>query len=78
MLAILSFWFLHIRKTDHYFKRQKLENDFANIFNDEFLSRLKREVVILKIKNELEKIFNSKLRSNQSNEDSDKHYENLQ
>ena len=78
MLAILSFWFLHIRKIDHYFKRQKLENDFANIFNDEFLSRLKREVVILKIKNELEKIFNSKLRSNQSDEGSDKHYENLQ
>ena len=77
-LLFYLFGFYIIRKMDHYFKRKKFENDFANIFNDEFLSRLKREVAILKIKNELEKISNSKLRSNQSDEDSDKHYENLQ
>ena len=52
-LVFYLFGFYIIRKIDHYFKRKRLENDFANIFNDEFLSRLKREVAISKFKNEL-------------------------
>ena len=77
-LAFYLFGFYIIRKIDHYFKRKRLENDFANIFNDEFLSRLKREVAISKFKNELEKIRSSELRSDQSDQDTEKQYGNLQ
>ena len=77
-LVFYLFGFYIIRKTDHYFKRKRLENDFANIFNDEFLSRLKREVAISKFKNELEKIRSSELRSDQSDQDTEKQYGNLQ
>ena len=72
-LVFYLFGFYIIRKIDHYFKRKRIENDFANIFNDEFLSRLKREITVLKFKNELEKISNSELRSDQSDEDSEQH-----
>ena len=77
-LVFYLFGFYIIRKIDHYFKRKRIENDFANIFNDEFLSRLKREVAISKFKNELEKIRSSELRSNQSDQDTEKQYGNLQ
>ena len=77
-LAFYLFGFYIIRKIDHYFKRKRLENDFANIFDDEFLSRLKREVAISKFKNELEKIRSSELRSDQSDQDTEKQYGNLQ
>ena len=77
-LVFYLFGFYIIRKIDHYFKRKRLENDFANIFNDEFLSRLKREVAISKFKNELEKIRSSELRSDQSDQDTEKQYGNLQ
>ena len=77
-LVFYLFGFYIIRKIDHYFKRKRLENDFANIFNDEFLSRLKREVDISKFKNELEKIRSSELRSDQSDQDTEKQYGNLQ
>ena len=77
-LAFYLFGFYIIRKIDHYFKRKRLENDFANIFDDEFLSRLKREVAISKFKNELDKIRSSELRSDQSDQDTEKQYGNLQ
>ena len=77
-LVFYLFGFYIIRKIDHYFKRKRLENDFANIFNDEFLSRLKKEVAISKFKNELEKIRSSELRSDQSDQDTEKQYGNLQ
>ena len=77
-LVFYLFGFYIIRKIDHYFKRKRLENDFANIFNDEFLSRLKREVAISKFKNEPEKIRSSELRSDQSDQDTEKQYGNLQ
>ena len=77
-LVFYLFGFYIIRKIDHYFKRKRLENDFANIFDDEFLSRLKREVAISKFKNELEKIRSSELRSDQSDQDTEKQYGNLQ
>ena len=77
-LVFYLFGFYIIRKIDHYFKRKRVENDFANIFNDEVLSRLKREVAISKFKNELEKIRSSELRSDQSDQDTEKQYGNLQ
>ena len=77
-LVFYLFGFYIIRKIDHYFKRKRLENDFANIFDDEFLSRLKREVAISKFKNELDKIRSSELRSDQSDQDTEKQYGNLQ
>ena len=66
------FCFYVTRKINRYFERKRLENDFANIFTDEFLARLKREVTIFKFKNELEKIRRSELCSDQSDQDSKK------
>ena len=66
------FCFYVTRKINCYFERKRLENDFANIFTDEFLARLKREVTIFKFKNELEKIRRSELCSDQSDQDSKK------
>ena len=66
------FGFYVTRKINRYFERKRLENDFANIFTDEFLARLKKEVTISKIKNELEKIRRTELCSNQSEQDHEK------
>ena len=68
-LLFYFFGFYVTRKINFYFQRKKLENDFANIFTDEFLARLKREVTIYKFKNDLEKICRSELCSNQSEQD---------
>ena len=54
-----------------YNRRKKLENEFAEIFNDEFTSRLKRDLVILKLKNEFRKISDSKLCTDQRNENTE-------
>ena len=66
------FGFYVTRKINRYFERKRLENDFANIFTDEFLARLKKEVTISKIKNELEKIRRTESCSNQSEQDNEK------
>ena len=66
------FGFYVTRKINLYFQRKRLENDFANIFTDEFLAKLKREVTISKFKNELEKICCTELCSNQSEQDNEK------
>ena len=71
-LLFYFFGFYVTRKINFYFQRKKLENDFANIFTDEFLARLKREVTILKFKNELEKIRHSEVYSEQSEQDNEK------
>ena len=71
-LLFYIFGFYVTRKIDLYFRRKKLENDFANIFTDEFLARLKREEFVSRIKNELEKIPRAKLCSIQSKQDNDK------
>ena len=71
-LLFYLFGFYVTRKINRYFERKRLENDFANIFTDEFLARLKREVTIFKFKNELEKIRRSELCSDQSDQDSKK------
>ena len=70
-LLFYFFGFYVTRKINN-FQRKKLENDSANIFTDEFLARLKREVTILKFKNELEKIRRSELYSEQSEQDNEK------
>ena len=71
-LLFYFFGFYVTRKINLYFQRKKLENDFANIFTDEFLARLKREVTTYKFKNDLEKICCSELCSNQSEKDNNK------
>ena len=68
-LLFYFFGFYVTRKINLYFQRKKLENDFANIFTDEFLARLEREVTTYKFKNDLEKICRSELCSNQSEQD---------
>ena len=70
-LLFYFFGFYVTRKINN-FQRKKLENDSANIFTDEFLARLKREVTILKFKNELEKMCRSELYSEQSEQDNEK------
>ena len=71
-LLFYFFGFYVTQKINFHFQRKKLENDFANIFTDEFLARLKREVTILKFKNELEKIRHSEVYSEQSEQDNEK------
>ena len=71
-LLFYFFGFYVTQKINFYFQRKKLENDFANIFTDEFLGRLKREVTILKFKSELEKIRHSEVYSEQSEQDNEK------
>ena len=66
------FGFYITRKINRYFERTRLENDFKNIFTDEFLARLKREVTISNFKNELEKVCRSELCSDQSEQDNEK------
>ena len=66
------FGFYVTRKINLYFQRKRLENDFANIFTDEFLAKLKREVTISKFKNELKKIRRTELCSDQSEKDNEK------
>ena len=66
------FGFYVTRKINLYFQRKRLENDFANIFTDEFLAKLKREVTISKFKNELKKIRRTELCSDQSEQDNEK------
>ena len=65
------FAFYVTRKIDLYFRRKKLENNFANIFTNEFLARFKREFVS-RIRNELEKIPCTKLCSVQSKQNNNK------
>ena len=69
-LLFYFFGFYVTRKINLFFQRKRLENDFKNIFTDEFLARLKREVIISKFKNELEKIRCTELCFVQSEQDS--------
>ena len=71
-LLFYFFGFCVTRKINLYFQGKRLENDFENIFSDEFLARLKREITISKFKNELKKIRRSELCSEQSEQDDDK------
>ena len=55
------FGYYLIGKIHDYNRARRLENEIAEIFTDEFTSRLKRELSILKLKNEFTKISNSEL-----------------
>ena len=50
----------------HYYNRRRLENEINEIFTDEFVSRLKRELTISKLRNEYRKISDSELYTQQS------------
>ena len=65
MLSYL-FGFFVIKKIEFYFQRKRFEDDIRKFFDDDFLLRSKIEVTILKLKNELKKISNSELCTNQS------------
>ena len=73
-ICLLSYFFgfYVIRKINLHLQRKKFENDYKNIFTDEFLARLKREITISKFKNELEKICCAELCSDQSEQDNEK------
>ena len=62
------FGYYLIGKIHDYNRARRLENEIAEIFTDEFTSRLKRELSILKLKNEFRKISNSELCTTQLKE----------
>ena len=62
------FGYYVIGKIHHYNRMKRLENEIDEIFTDEFVSRLNRELTILKLKNEFRKISNSELCTYQSEE----------
>ena len=71
VLAVTYYFVLKtIQKICDYHQRKRLENDIAEIFNDDFILSVKRELAILKIKNELRKISSSELCTDQPNENS--------
>ena len=45
--------------------KRKIEKDFEIIFDEDFLLKIRKEITLLKIKNELNKISNSELRNNE-------------
>ena len=62
------FGYYVIGKIHQYNQLRRLENEIAEIFTDDFVSRLKSDLAIIKIKNELRKISSSELCTHQSNE----------
>ena len=58
-LLFYVFGFYLIKKIDLYFQRKRFEDDISKIFDDDFLLRLKKEVTLLKLQNELKKISSS-------------------
>ena len=65
------FGFYIIGKIHQYNRRIRLEKEIAEIFTDDFTSRLKSDLAILKLKNEFRKISHPELRANQPNEKND-------
>ena len=60
------FGYYVIGKIHQHNRMRRLENEINEIFTDEFVSRLKRELTILKLKNEFRKISDSELCTHQS------------
>ena len=65
-LVFYIFGFYLIRRIEYYFYKKKFEDDIKNILDKDFLLKVKKELTLLKIKNELKKISNSELRTDQS------------
>ena len=65
-LVFYIFGFYLIRRIEYYFYKKKFEDDIKNILDEDFLLKVKKELTLLKIKNELKKISNSELRTSQS------------
>ena len=70
------FGFYVSRKINLYIRRRRLENEFANIFTDKLLVKLKKDIAILRIKDELKKIPSTELCSNQSKQKQQQDNEN--
>ena len=65
-LVFYIFGFYLIRRIEYYFYKKKFEDDIKNILDEDFLLKVKKELTLSKIKNELKKISNSELRTDQS------------
>ena len=65
-LVFYIFGFYLIRRIEYYFYKKKFEDDIKNIPDKDFLLKVKKELTLLKIKNELKEISNSELRTDQS------------
>ena len=65
-LVFYIFGFYLIRRIEYYFYKKKFEDDIKNILDKDFLLKVKKELTLLKIKNELKEISNSELRTDQS------------
>ena len=65
-LVFYIFGFYLIRRIEYYFYKKNFEDDIKDILNEDFLLKVKKELTLLKIKNELKKISNSELRTDQS------------
>ena len=63
------FGFCLIKISDLYFQKKKFEDDISKIFDDEFLLRLKKELTLLKLQNELKKTSSSELCTDQTKND---------
>ena len=66
--VLYFFGYYIIGKIYQYNRLNRLENEIAEIFTDDFISRLKSDLAILKIKNEFRKISRSELCIDQPNE----------
>ena len=65
-LVFYIFGFYLIRRIEYYFYKKKFEDDIKNIPDKDFLLKVKKELTLLKIKNELKEISNSELHTDQS------------
>ena len=68
----VTYYFLlkTIQEIYDYRQRKRLENEIAEIFNNDFILSVKRELAILKIKNEFRKISSSELCADQPDKNS--------
>ena len=62
------FGFYIIGRIYQYNRRKRLEKEIAEIFTDDFTSRLKSDLTILKLRNEFRKISHPELCTDQPNE----------
>ena len=66
------FGFYLFGKIINYYRKKRIEKELNQIFSDDFFSRVKREITILKLKNAVKKIPSSELCTVQSNKFSER------